>query len=349
MRPRALSPGRLGGLVLGVLIAHLLLLRSLDAALDALAAMARTAPAHLPVATFAVRAVAAAAPLAEAPAVAVAAPVPWVAHDASPSAAAPRAAQARTPRAAPAAELSAALIAPPEAPMSEAPVLEVPIYRTVVPPPFVFAYALRRGGRSGHAELSWQAQGAQYSARLSGAIDGKPWWVAESVGSFDAAGLAPLRHTDRRVGRSALALNFQREAGKVTFSGPSVEHALAPGMQDGLSWLLQLAAIATADPALVGPGGRVLLPVVGVRGEADVWTFIHVGEERLNLADGEAMAVRLRREPGRAHEAGVDVWLDPARHFLPLRVRWGNASAAEALELEMRAVVSPPAGAAPVR
>jgi len=169
------------------------------------------------------------------------------------------------------------------------------------------------------------------------------------VGSIDAAGLAPLRHTDRRVGRSALAVNFQREAGKVTFSGPSFEHALAPGMQDGLSWLLQLAAIAAAEPSLVGPGGRVLLRVVGVRGEADVWAFIHVGEERLSLVDGEAMTVRLRREPGHAHDAGVEVWLDPARHHLPVRARWSNASAAEALQLELRAVDAASAWAAPTR
>ncbi len=361
MRTRALSPGRLGRLTLGVLVAHLLLLRGLDAALDALD---RAAPAHRPVATFTVRAVAAAPPLIEAPPVAMAAPMPSVADDASTSMAAPRAAQARAARGVPAAELSAVLIAPPpgarakgvpragaptDAPAPEVPVPDVPVYRTIVPPPFAAAYELRRGGRSGSAELSWQAQGAQYSARLSGAIDGKPWWVAESVGSLDAAGLAPLRHTDRRVGRSALAVNFQREAGKVTFSGPSIEHALVPGMQDGLSWLLQLTAIARADPSLVGPGGRVRLRVAGVRGEADVWTFVRVGEERLGLADGEATAVHLLREPGQAYDARVEVWLDPARHFLPVRVRWGNAAAAETLQLELRAVVLAAEGAVPAR
>ena len=36
---------------------------------------------------------------------------------------------------------------------------------------------------------------------------------------------------------------IQREAGRITFSGPQVEYPLLPGAQDRISWLLQLAAV----------------------------------------------------------------------------------------------------------
>lgn len=329
---------RLGGLALVVLIAHLMFLDSLDRALDAL----DHGPAGRPSGALRVRTVAsdsfaAGNWMARAPA-----------PDAPVAAAVPRATRARPVFAEPAAPtaVAAAEAPPPVADetrvASDAPGTDLPIYRTSLPPPFAFAYELWRGGRSGSAELRWQPQDTQYTARFAGSLDGKPWLAWDSVGSFDAAGLAPLRHTDRRRGRSALAANFQRDAGKVTFSGPSVEHPLVPGAQDGLSWMLQLAAIAAADPSLVGPGGRVSLLVVGVRGEADVWTFVHVGEERLVLGDGDVSALRLLRDPARAHDMRAEVWLDPARHYLPVAAALSTSGDADALWLRLQTVLPLP-------
>jgi hypothetical protein len=159
---------------------------------------------------------------------------------------------------------------------------------------------------------------------------------------FDDAGIAPVRYTDRRRYRGTQAANFRRDAGKVTFSGPAVGHPLPPGAQDRLSWMLQLAAIAAAEPSLVGPGGRVSFLVVGARGDADVWTFIHGGEETLALPEGSAATVRLLREPGRAFDTRAEVWLDPARHYLPVRARLSNASDSDALLLVLREVLQPP-------
>jgi len=81
--------------------------------------------------------------------------------------------------------------------------------------------------------------------------------------------------------------------------------------------MLQLAAIAAANPSLVGPGGRATFLVVGARGDADVWTFVHVADEA--LAEGSAPALRLLREPSRAYDTHAEVRLDPARHYLPVR------------------------------
>lgn len=331
-------------LVLAVLMAHLLLLDGLDRVLDALDRV----PASQPSAALSVRTVRSPGPSLEAPA-------PIAATAMAPMAtAAPHAIAARPAATAPVSRPSAPVLASAEAATAvtppapsaptppDVPALEVPTYRTVVPPPFAYAYDLRRGERIGRAELHWDPQGTRYTARLTGSLDGRPWIAWDSEGAFDVDGLAPQRHTDRRRGRSAQAANFQREAGKVTFSGPSVEHPIAAGAQDGLSWMLQLAAIATADPSLVGPGGRVSLVVVGVRGEADVWTFVHVGEERLDAAAGDVPALHLLREAQRPHDVRAEVWLDASRHFLPVGARLSTNGSVDAFWLRLREVLPSP-------
>lgn len=209
-----------------------------------------------------------------------------------------------------------------------------PIYPVLAPPAFAFAYRLTRGAVAGEVELRWQPDGDRYAASLEGrgGGDGLPAW--RSTGGFDAAGIAPGRFVDHRRGRGALAVNFQRDAGKVTFSGPQIEHVLAPGVQDRLSWMLQLAAIAAADPVRIGASGAAI-GVVGVRGDADVWRFEPMGTETLDLAEGPVAALHLLRRPERVYDTRAEVWLAPSLHFLPLRVRLSNGG--ETLQLEWRA------------
>ncbi|MEO8123516.1 MAG: DUF3108 domain-containing protein [Burkholderiales bacterium] len=215
----------------------------------------------------------------------------------------------------------------------------LPIYPTRIPTAFAFAYRLTRGGAAGEVELRWQPEGDRYVASLEGRDGDNALLAWRSVGGFDAAGIAPQRFVDHRRGRGALAVNFQRDAGKVTFSGPQIEHALAPGMQDRLSWMLQLAAIAAADSLRAGTVG-VSLIVVGVHGDAEVWNFEPVGSEALVLAEGAAPTLRLLRRPERAYDTRAEVWLDPSRHYLPLRVRLSNGG--ETLQLEWRGVAPSP-------
>ena len=213
----------------------------------------------------------------------------------------------------------------------------VPVYPTRPPPAFAYAYALQLGAERGSLELRWRPEGDRYEASLSGMLGGAPLLALHSSGGFDAAGLAPLRHTDGRRGRSPQAANFRREDGRITFSGSKAERVLVAGAQDRLSWMLQLAAIAAADPSLVAPGGRIALAVVGARGDAGVWTFVHVADEVLALSGGDTPAVRLLRLPEQPYDTRAEVWLDPARHYLPLRVQLSNPpSARDALQLEWR-------------
>ena len=202
-----------------------------------------------------------------------------------------------------------------------------PRYATRLPPPATLQYSLQRegpgaAGRAGlQAELRWRPSDAQYTLRMGfGAVG----WA--SVGGLDGDGVAPERHVETRRGREVRAANFRREAGptggRITFSGPPAEFALLPGAQDRLSWMLQLPAVLEADPTLGQPGRELQLFVAGVRGDAGLWTFTVLGRGPAELPAGTvADAVHLRRETQRPFDTRVDVWLDPARHHLPVRVR----------------------------
>ncbi len=220
-----------------------------------------------------------------------------------------------------------------------------PTYATRIAPAATLHYAVRRGEASGQARLAWQRlEGDRYLLVLDSRIGSRPALGSASTGAIDAHGLAPERYTESRRGRERRAANFEREQGRIRYSGPSVEHALPPGAQDRLSWMLQLGAVLAAEPALEAAGREVRLFVAGSRGDAEVWTFISAGREPLALADGgSAEAVRLRREPRRDHDVAVDIWLDPARHHLPLRLAWAlrGPRAAEAIEWWLERIDAP--------
>jgi hypothetical protein len=163
-----------------------------------------------------------------------------------------------------------------------------------------------------------------------------------SSGAIDAAGIAPERFVDSRRGRAPRATNFQRAAGLISFSGPSLTLPLHPGVQDRLSWMLQLPAVAAANPALTVVGAQIQLFVVGARGDAELWTFVVMGHADLALPEGPvAAALHLRRAPRHAYDTRVDVWLDPARHHLPVRMRMHGGGDDGVFELRLEGLALP--------
>ena len=196
----------------------------------------------------------------------------------------------------------------------------VPIYETRLPPAQTLVFDLRRGQASGRAELDWLPSGATYQLTLQGHAVGTPPLSWTSLGGLDPTGLAPLRFTESRRGRELRAVNFQRDAGRVTFSGPPIEYPLVPGGQDRLSWMVQLAAVMAANPGLAQAQSQVSIWVVGTRGDADVWTFTVQDRAALDLPLGRVEnTIHLVREPRRPYDTQVQVWLDPARHHLPVQ------------------------------
>ena len=76
--------------------------------------------------------------------------------------------------------------------------------------------------------------------------------------------------------------------------------------------------------------------VAGTRGDAEAWRFEVLGHEALALPAGDvAQATQLRRELTRPYHTRVEVWLDPARQHLPVRVLFTPLPGGQPLELAL--------------
>jgi hypothetical protein len=222
-------------------------------------------------------------------------------------------------------------------------------------------YTVHRGPLVGKGRLVWRQSDTGYTASLEARLPLLGTVFSEtSSGGFDSHGLAPQRHTERRLRRSERALTMTRDAGGngvLSFSASTVRLALPPGTQDRVSWLVQLAAIygaaattnatTNATNNAATPAGSasstgstspapppwpagLSLPVASVNGDLRIWHF-----RLLPPTPADAGLLHLeRRPPPGDFDTTADVWLDPARHAWPVRVRLSDAGA-DALELRL--------------
>ena len=101
--------------------------------------------------------------------------------------------------------------------------------------------------------------------------------------------------------------------------------------------MVQLAAIVDADAARFRAGEQVEMAVTGSRGDTDLWTFTVTGQEAVELVGARLdRALLLKREPRKPYDTRVDVWLDPGRHHLPVRIRLSSERGGEALDFVLR-------------
>ncbi|MBX3598976.1 MAG: DUF3108 domain-containing protein [Rubrivivax sp.] len=271
-------------------------------------------------------------------------PRPAAARPRAPAPAAPpdaSAAAAARPAPEVPAEGPAAVASAPETPATATP---PPRYATRLPPSQRLHFVLDRGAQPGRATLDWQQGEDGYRLSLEGDF-GRDRAGRSSRGALDTDGIAPERYVETRRGREQRAVNFQRDKALITFSAATQGRPLWPAAQDRLSWLVQLAAALEADAALRETGRVLQLFVAGPRGEAETWAFEVLGRETLALPAGAvADALHLRREPTRPWEPQTDLWLDPARHHLPVRLRWRVRPTGETTDLRL---ALPPTDAVP--
>jgi len=229
----------------------------------------------------------------------------------------------------------------------------IPHYRTRMPGSATLRYQVSRGSLHGNGELQWRPQGDRYELKLESKLAGLTLLTQISSGGFDADGLAPERFTDTRIRRSTVAANFQREAGKdgagskdgggkITFSGSPQELPLVPGVQDRVSWMVQLAAIVAAQPNLRVPGAKVVMQVVGANADASIWAFKCVGNETVDSELGPIAALKFVREPRGPYDTTAQAWLDPKHHFLPARATLRSGPNDEGYELHLQDVIGTP-------
>jgi len=70
------------------------------------------------------------------------------------------------------------------------------------------------------------------------------------------------------------------------------------------------------------PGAQIVIPVVGTRGRPEAWIFNVLDPADLELPAGSVpQTVHLLREPSRPFDTRAQVWLDPARQHLPVRMQ----------------------------
>jgi hypothetical protein len=207
---------------------------------------------------------------------------------------------------------------------------------TRIPASAELVFALHRGTEIGEARLSWHADGERYALALHAMLPSGRELEQHSQGQFDAAGIAPVRLADRKRGRDVRAANFQREHGKITFSGPRWELPIEAGTQDRLSWLVQLVALADGASDGLRAGTELAMWVVGARGAASHWRFEVRGIERIGHRGEERDTWWLVREPAHPYDMRIEVWLDAAAAHWPLRLRQTQIPGGEPLEWVLR-------------
>lgn len=135
-----------------------------------------------------------------------------------------------------------------------------------------------------------------------------------SHGTIAANGLRPLEFEDVRSRREPASARFAWDANSVTLQfreGPLLR-PLPAHAQDRLSFLFAFA--------FHPPGNRpVEFNVVDGKGIAN-YVFDVAGRERIKVPAGEFDALHLVQRKEHAGDSSNEIWLDPSRSYLPLRV-----------------------------
>jgi hypothetical protein len=183
---------------------------------------------------------------------------------------------------------------------------------------------------SGSANIGWESDGATYKASQEVGINLLIARVnllqVNSEGTINENGIAPGKFTEKRRNRSATATHFNQQEQKITFSASDRSVPLAAGAQDRATVLFQLAGIGRAD---VNQFGKPLDILVGEDRNAQVYSFVLVGEDELETRMGKLITWHLARppKPG-SYSARLDIWLAPSLDWYPVQIRNTEANGA---------------------
>jgi hypothetical protein len=206
-----------------------------------------------------------------------------------------------------------------------------PLYATRLPGPAQLRFQLHRGQQRGQALLQWQpSEDDRYAISFEATAGGRPLIEQRGTGRSGPQGLAPERFQDKRRGRAAQQATFDTDAQRIAFSGRAPDLPLWAGAQDRLGWIVQLAGIVAAAAQ---PPQEVRLYVVGARGGAGPWTFVARGIDEVATPLGPVQAFHYERAPAVLRDQRVEAWLDPARGYWPVKLRFTPVLGGAPLEL----------------
>jgi hypothetical protein len=207
-----------------------------------------------------------------------------------------------------------------------------PVYRVQPPPPVTMqmdVIANKNGTDwSGSGTLTLTRAGDAYRARLEASLNllitklNAIHYTSE--GTIDSTGLVPRRSLEQVRNRAPVAIHFNPDSKRISFSASEQSFPWWPGSQDRISVLLQLAGIGRADHAQLERGVRIL---VGEKKGATLYRFVLEGKETIDTPLGRMEAWHLSRPavPG-SYSTRVDVWLAPDQYWLPVRIRHTEAN-----------------------
>jgi hypothetical protein len=146
---------------------------------------------------------------------------------------------------------------------------------------------------------------------------------AETVGTIGPGGLRPERYTHRSPrGREEVSV-FDYENKKITYSSLKDPLPLLNGIQDRLSFMIQLAWMMKIAPERFTLGESVLLPMAG-RNKVEEVSFWVESDADVVMPGGvlvPALHLSSYREAER-FKGRIDIWLDRTDRLMPVRIRF---------------------------
>ena len=217
--------------------------------------------------------------------------------------------------------------APPEvvalaAPSAPIPALEPPAFPVeALPAALAIDYRLTSAIADGRASYEWRREGDDY--RISGEAEATGFFtlflegrvLQESRGTVTAAGLRPERFRERKPQGAEEGLEFDWNAGRVTFDRGS-ERRTTPLAGNTVDWLSMIFQLAHVPPS----AQSVELEVFTQR-KMYRFTLRVLGVEEIDIPLGRVKALHLRHAASGANDA-VDVWLGIDYHHLPVKMRY---------------------------
>ena len=180
----------------------------------------------------------------------------------------------------------------------------------------------------GAIELSFPSEG-RYQIRLMtkalgwAAVFAPNPLYAETVGRLGPGGFQPERYTHRSPrGREEVSV-FDYEKKKIFYSSLKDPLPLPNGIQDRLSFMIQLAWMMKIEPDRFTVGESVLIPMAG-RNKVENVNFTVMSDADLVLPGGVLVpAVHLSTYgSGERLKGQIDVWLDRTDRLMPVRIRF---------------------------
>jgi hypothetical protein len=180
----------------------------------------------------------------------------------------------------------------------------------------------RFAGVTGKTTVTWRrTPDGRYAANLKVAVFGIPALELNSIGRIEAYGLSPERYTEKSVGRSAWATNFDWANTRVTFSRKPHERELRTGMQDRLSFQFQMMALGERLLTRLQPGATLLLGIGG-RDDTTRYPLRIIGPERIETPAGSYDTIKFDKQGSPQDGTRIELWLAPQSAWLAVKLRF---------------------------